>query len=816
MFENYFENNKKRKEAGIPPLPLNIIEIKELCAELEKENASNEALELFSNNIMPGVAEEAKIKAGWLKSVALRKNKSPVVDPNHAVYLLSTMIGGYNVPALIECLASESAGEAAAFALGRLIYVYDGFEKVLSMAENNIWAEKTLKLWADAEWFFINEPLPEVLTGKIYKVDGEITTDDLSPAAYASSRADIPFHAMTMGEKRFPDGIKTISSFRKEGYEVFFAGDVVGTGSSRKSAINSLMWHLGKSCPYIPGKKTGAVILGGIIAPIFMTTVRDAGGLAIQANVSPFSTGDEITINLKESVILKETETISHIPYLASAVFDEYRAGSRLNLIVGRKLTYRAREALGFPDEDFFIKISSYTKTKANQGYTLAQKIVGKACGVNGVIPGMSCEPKIDTVGSQDTTGGMTMAELDELACMNFNANFFLQTFCHTAPYPSRKDISDWERLTDSAVNRGGLALKPGDGIIHSWLNRMVVPNTVGTGGDSHTRFPIGISFPAGSGLVAFAAAFGFMPLEMPESVLVKFKGELKKGLTIRDMVNSIPFFAKQNGLLTVEKKDKVNVFAGRILEMEGTESLGVEQAFELTDASAERSAAAATIVLGDDTIRLWLQENLDFLEDLKNKGYQSKKAIERRITEIKSWLKKEKPLKRDASAVYSHTLEIDLAKIEEPLLACPNDPDDIKTLSQVKGEKIEEVFIGSCMTNWQQFEDAAGILDGLGYCAANLWITPPTRIVKDRLFSKGFMSIFSKAGARVEIPGCSLCMGNQARVRPNTTVVSTSTRNFDNRLGDNTRVYLASARLAAISAFLGRLPSPYEYFKMV
>ena len=816
MLSGYFQDNKKRMEFGIPPFPLNVIETQELCMELEKENATNEALELFTTNITPGVTEEAKIKAAWLKSIALKENNSPVIDPVSAVYLLSTMVGGYNIQALIECLSNEYLGEVTSSALGRLIYVYDGFEKVLSMAKDNIWAEKTLNYWAGAEWFFLNETLPEVLTGRVYKVNGEITTDDLSPAIYASSRADIPLHALTMGEKRFPDGIKTIFSFREKGDNVFFAGDVVGTGSSRKSAINSLMWHLGKSYSYIPGKKTGAVILGGIIAPIFMTTVRDAGGLAIQLNVSSFSTGDDISINLKESVILKEAGIISDIPPLPPAVFDEYRAGGRLNLIVGKSLTYKARKVLGLPDEDFFVKVSGHIKTKENQGYTLAQKIVGKACGLKGVLPGMSCEPKVSTVGSQDTTGGMTMAELDELACLKFQTNFFLQTFCHTAPYPSAKDVSAWKSLTDSAVNRGGLALKPGDGIIHSWLNRMIVPDTVGTGGDSHTRFPIGISFPAGSGLVAFAAAFGFMPLEMPESVLVKFKGKLKEGLTIRDMVNSIPFFAKQNGLLTVEKKGKINIFAGRILEMEGTEDLNVEQAFELTDASAERSAAAATIALDKNIIKLWLKDNLELLEDLKNKDYQSKQAIEQRIAEVKNWLETEVSLKRDVSAVYSYILEIDLTKIEEPLLACPNDPDDIKTLSQVKDKKIEEVFIGSCMTNWQQFVDVAGILDGLGYCTANLWITPPTRMIRDKFFSEGFMSIFSKAGARMEIPGCSLCMGNQARVRPETTVVSTSTRNFDNRLGDNTKVYLTSSRLAAVSAFLGRLPSTDEYFKMV
>lgn len=817
MLETYLKHVEERRKLNIPPLPLSPEMTEFVCKKLESPEAGKEQfyLELLRDRVSPGVDPASKVKAEWLYKIAKGEKSSPVVSKKDAVFMLGTMIGGYNVSYLVELLNDADLAEDAANALKGTILVYDAFEKVAELSKTNRYAKDVMKSWADAEWFTSKEPLPEEIKVVVFKVDGEINTDDFSPAKHAWSRPDIPLHALSMGETRFPGGIEKIAEFRKKGLKVAFVGDVVGTGSSRKSACNSVMWHIGEDIPYVPNKRRGGIILGGLIAPIFFNTTQDSGGLPIMCDVSKLNTGDVITIDTKKGEIRNDKgEVISTFEIKPPTLRDEFRAGGRLNLIVGRALTDKARKFLGLPETDIFIKPDN-PKPKPNQGYTLAQKIVGKACGLEGVLPGTSCEPIMTTVGSQDTTGPMTADELKELACLKFQTDLFMQSFCHTAAYPKPADVKMHKTLPEFVIEREGVALKPGDGVIHSWLNRLLLPDTVGTGGDSHTRFPIGISFPAGSGLVAFAGALGFMPLDMPESVLVKFKGKLNDGITLRDIVNAIPYYAIKQGLLTVEKKGKKNIFNGRILEMEGLPELTVEQAFELTDASAERSAAAATIKLSEKSVADFLRSNIALMEQMIKDGYQYADTLRRRIENCKKWLENPVLLSRDENAEYAAVIEIDLSEIKEPILACPNDPDDVKTLSEVANTKIDEVFIGSCMTNIGHFRAAVKIWEGQKEAPTRIWLTPPTKMDQTQLISEGYYSIYSNIGARVEIPGCSLCMGNQARVRSNTTVISTSTRNFDNRMGDGAKVFLGSAELAAIAALLGRLPTVEEYFKI-
>lgn len=817
MLETYLKHVEERRKLNIPPLPLSPEMTEFVCKKLESPEAGKEQfyLELLRDRVSPGVDPAAKVKAEWLYKIAKGEKSSPVVSKKDAVFMLGTMIGGYNVSYLVELLNDAELAEDAANALKGTILVYDAFEKVAELSKTNRYAKDVMKSWADAEWFTSKEPLPEEIKVVVFKVDGEINTDDFSPAKHAWSRPDIPLHALSMGETRFPGGIEKIAEFRKKGLKVAFVGDVVGTGSSRKSACNSVMWHIGEDIPYVPNKRRGGIILGGLIAPIFFNTTQDSGGLPIMCDVSKLNTGDVITIDTKKGEIRNDKgEVITTFEIKPPTLRDEFRAGGRLNLIIGRALTDKARKFLGLPETDIFIKPDN-PKPKPNQGYTLAQKIVGKACGLEGVLPGTSCEPIMTTVGSQDTTGPMTADELKELACLKFQTDLFMQSFCHTAAYPKPADVKMHKTLPEFVIEREGVALKPGDGVIHSWLNRLLLPDTVGTGGDSHTRFPIGISFPAGSGLVAFAGALGFMPLDMPESVLVKFKGKLNDGITLRDIVNAIPYYAIKQGLLTVEKKGKKNIFNGRILEMEGLPELTVEQAFELTDASAERSAAAATIKLSEKSVADFLKSNIALMEQMIKDGYQYADTLRRRIENCKKWLENPVLLSRDENAEYAAVIEIDLSEIKEPILACPNDPDDVKTLSEVANTKIDEVFIGSCMTNIGHFRAAGKIWEGQKEAPTRIWLTPPTKMDQTQLISEGYYSIYSNIGARVEIPGCSLCMGNQARVRSNTTVISTSTRNFDNRMGDGAKVFLGSAELAAIAALLGRLPTVEEYFKI-
>jgi len=818
MLESYYQKAEERKKLGLPPLPLTPEETSELCQLLENPPAGHEEelVYLLEQRISPGVDPAARVKASWLEEIALQKRQSPLISPLRAVFLLGTMLGGYNVGPLVSFLQNESLAPEAARALAGIILVYGAYHQVVDLSSSNQYAREVLLSWAEADWFRHRPEFPEKIVLKVFKVDGEINTDDLSPAKYAWSRPDIPLHAMSMGETRFPGGIETIRKFREEGYKVAFVGDVVGTGSSRKSACNSLLWHIGEDIPYVPNKRRGGVVIGGLIAPIFFNTVEDSGGLPIQTDVSQLRTGQLIVIETAAGVIKDENgQVLSKFEWKPVTIKDEFRAGGRLNLIIGRQLTARARKELGLKEPEFFTRVKN-PEIKPGQGFTLAQKIIGRACGQEGVLPGTACEPKMTTVGSQDTTGPMTADELKELACLEFQTDLFMQSFCHTAAYPKLTDVKMHKSLAAFVIERKGVALKPGDGIIHSWLNRLILPDTVGTGGDSHTRFPVGLSFPAGSGLVAFAGALGFMPLDVPESVLVRFSGKLNPGITLRDVVNAIPFFAIRNGLLTVAKKGKKNIFNGRILEMEGLEDLTVEQAYELTDASAERSAAAAVISLREDRVIEYLKSNIALMKEMINAGYQHAGTLEKRIKACEDWLKNPILLKRDQNADYAATLEIDLAEIKEPILACPNDPDDVKYLSEVAGDKIDEVFIGSCMTNIGHFRAAARLLEGAPYPATRIWIAPPTKMDQIQLKKEGLLAIFAQVGARLEIPGCSLCMGNQARVRPGSTVISTSTRNFDNRLGDGARVYLGSAELAALTAIKGELPSTADYLSMM
>jgi len=815
MLDAYFKQVAERKKLGIPPLPLSLDETAGVCRLLEDPPAGQAhlLLDLLKNRVSPGVDPAAKIKAEWLDKVAHGRAASPVVSKRDAVFILGTMLGGFNVDPLVEFLDADELAADAARALKHIILVYGAFDKIVEKSHWNKHAREVLASWAEGGWFLDRPGIPDTMTFKVFKVDGEINTDDFSPAKQASTRPDIPLHALSMGETRFPGGQSAIRKFRDQGYRVAFVGDVVGTGSSRKSACNSLMWHIGEDIPFIPNKRRAGVVIGGLIAPIFFNTTEDSGGLPLMADVSRLRTGDVITLDAKTGEIRSESgEGLAGFEFKPPTLRDEFRAGGRLNLIIGRNLTNRARRALGMEEATFFIA-SRNPAPKPGQGYSQAQKIVGGACGAAGILPGTACEPKMTTVGSQDTTGPMTADELKELACLEFQADFFMQSFCHTAAYPKPADVKMHGTLPVFMIARHGVALKPGDGIIHSWLNRFLLPDTVGTGGDSHTRFPIGVSFPAGSGLVAFAGALGFMPLDMPESVLVKFRGKINSGITLRDVVNAIPYFAIKAGLLTVAKKGKKNIFNGRILEMEGIEGLTADQAYELTDASAERSAAGSVIALEPAQVAKYLKSNIALMRRMIAEGYQDADTLRRRVENCEKWLAAPALVERDPNAEYAAVLDIDLAAITEPILACPNDPDDVKLLSDVTGDRIDEVFIGSCMTNVGHFRAAGKLLEGAGYLTTKIWLTPPTKMDQAQLMKEGYYAIYNSVGARVEIPGCSLCMGNQARVRPKATVISTSTRNFDDRMGDGARVYLGSAELAAMAGIKGALPTAAEYF---
>ena len=819
MLESYRQHVAERAALGVPPLPLSAQETSQLCELLKNPPAGEEEtlIELLRDRVPPGVDEAAYIKAGFLTAIAKGEVTSPLVSPQWAVYLLGTMMGGYNVQSLIDLLKSShpSMAATAATALSKTMLVFDAFHDVLTLADTNPYAKQVIDSWANAEWFISRPQLAEAITVTVFKVPGETNTDDLSPAPHATTRPDIPLHATVMLESRLPGSLDTIAKLKEKGYPVAYIGDVVGTGSSRKSAINSLLWHIGSDIPYVPNKRTGGYILGGKIAPIFFNTAEDSGALPIECDVEPLETGMVITIYPYQGEITNEAgEVISTFTLKPDTIFDEVRAGGRIPLLIGRSLTDKTRQALGLEPSSIFIRPSMPEDT--GKGFTLAQKMVGKACGLPGVRPGTSCEPIMTTVGSQDTTGPMTRDELKELACLGFSADLVMQSFCHTAAYPKPVDIKTHKDLPDFFSTRGGVALRPGDGIIHSWLNRMLMPDTVGTGGDSHTRFPLGISFPAGSGLVAFASALGVMPLDMPESVLVRFKGELQPGVTLRDIVNAIPYVAMQQGKLTIAKQNKKNVFSGRILEMEGLPDLKVEQAFELTDASAERSCAGCTIKLGEETVSEYLRSNVALLKNMAARGYQDGRTMMRRVAKMEQWLANPELMSADADAEYADIIDIDLSNIKEPIVAAPNDPDNVKLMSECAGDKIDEVFIGSCMTNIGHYRAAAKILEGAGTVKVRLWICPPTRMDEKQLREEGIYDTFTAAGARTEMPGCSLCMGNQARVEDGATVFSTSTRNFNNRMGKDARVYLGSAELAAVCALLGRIPSVEEYLEIV
>lgn len=815
ILQSYQNHIAKRQKQGIPPLPLNSEQVKALYHFVFNPPPGFEdfILELLKNHIPPGVDPAALEKAKLLRQISLREKKSKLLTPGEAVSLLSLMKGGYNIETLIELLDDKELAGKAVLALSNTILIFGFFEKIKQLSTTNPKAKRVLESWAKAEWFTGGKGIPEIQTVTIFKVPGEVNTDDFSPASRAGTRADIPLHALSMLENRSPGALDEIRELKNRGYPIAFAADVVGTGSSRKSAANSLIWWIGEDIPGVPNKRKGGVILGTQIAPIFFNTARDSGAIPIKCDVSALKSGDVVTLDFKQGRISGEKgEDITSFSLEPETLPDEYRAGGRLLLIIGKELTKKAQQTLGV-NYDLFIKPAK--PDFSNRGYTLAQKMVGKACGLSGVRPGQSCLPKITTVGSQDTTGPMTADEIKELVCLEFQALLVMQSFCHTAAYPTPADKVMHKELSQFFRERGGVPLKPGDGIIHSWLNRMILPDTVGTGGDSHTRFPIGISFPAGSGLVAFAAALGVMPLDMPESVLVRFKGKLKKGIFLRDVVNAIPYFALEQGKLTLDKKNKKNIFNGRIMEMEGLPDLPVEQAFELTDASAERSAEAAVIALSQGQVAKYLETNISILRSLVTEGY-APKPLEKRIIAMQEWLSAPSLLKADPDAEYADILEIDLSAINEPLLACPNDPDLIKPLSEAAGVKIHEVFIGSCMIGLSHLERASKILEKAGSIKAKLWIAPPTRLVEKDLKETGAYSRLIELGARMEIPGCSLCMGNQARVADNAVVFSTSTRNFDNRMGKNAQVYLGSAELAAITAVLGRIPTLSEYFELL
>ena len=881
FFTEYEKHVKEREALGVPPLPLNEEQTRKVCELLKLESAHEKGaggeamnaakldenqesvkrlVNLLANRVNPGVDDAAKVKAEFLNEIINHGLEISGLDKIAAVNLLRPMLGGYSVIVLLESLknADETVAQTACNALKETIFVHDYFNDVAELAKSNKFALEVLRSWAEAEWFKARENLPRRIRAVIFKVAGETNTDDLSPASEAYTRSDIPLHANAMLVKRQPGSLETINELKKSGLEVVYAGDVVGTGSSRKSGINSIQWHLGREIEGVPNKKTGGIVVATAIAPIFFNTAEDSGALPIVADVSALETGDVVDIypyageiflvgrvNLSAEGKFDGVENcgenggkftngdenldanaepsgklVARFMLAPNTIFDEIRAGGRIPLIIGRSLCAKARAALNLGAEDIFAR-PAQPQTDENEGYTLAQKIVGKACGVQGVRAGQYCEPATLTVGSQDTTGPMTRDEIKELASLGFSADFVLQSFCHTAAYPKPSDLETQRTLPKFMSSRGGVSLRPGDGVIHSWLNRMVLPDTVGTGGDSHTRFPIGVSFPAGSGLVAFAAVSGAMLLNMPESVLVRFSGRLQKGVTLRDLVNAIPYYAIKRGLLTVEKKGKKNVFAGKILEIEGLEELKVEQAFELSDASAERSAAACAVNLSEQSICEYIRSNVALIEAMIEAGYESRASLERRAAKMREWLAAPKLLRADKNARYAEVIEINLDEITEPILACPNDPDDVATLSEVlagssRPHKIDEVFVGSCMTNIGHYRALGEALRGLGALPTRLWIAPPTKMDQVLLEKEGYYDIFRAVGARTEVPGCSLCMGNQARVNDGATVFSTSTRNFDNRMGMGARVYLGSAELAAVCAVLGRLPSISEYMNIV
>ena len=814
MLNAYSKLAAEREAQGVPALPLTAEQTKDLTQLLENPPTDGRQflLHLLIDRIPPGVDEAAYVKATWLSAVAQGNTISPLVTPLEATRLLGTMVGGYNVAALIDLLknSDEQLADCAAQGLSRTLLVYDAFNEVMDLAASNRFAKQVVDSWAEAEWFKSRTELAESITVTVFKVDGETNTDDLSPATHATTRPDIPLHALAMLETRDPNGLNTIAKLKENGHPVAYVGDVVGTGSSRKSAINSVLWHTGNDIPHVPNKRGGGVIIGGKIAPIFFNTAEDSGALPIECDVSQLNTGDVITVRPHAGTIERDGSVISHFDLKPSTISDEVRAGGRIPLMIGRALTDKVRSQLGLSPSEVFIRPSAPQDN--GRGFTLAQKMVGKACGLPGVKPGTSCEPLMATVGSQDTTGPMTRDEMKELACLGFSSDLVMQSFCHTAAYPKPVDLQTQQDLPDFFAQRGGVALRPGDGIIHSWLNRMLLPDTVGTGGDSHTRFPLGISFPAGSGLVAFAAAIGAMPLDMPESVLVRFSGALQPGVTLRDVVNAIPWVAIQRGLLTVEKANKKNIFNGRIMEIEGLSDLKLEQAFELTDATAERSCAGCTIKLSEATVSEYLRSNVALLRNMIARGYSDARTLARRVKAMEDWLANPQLLQADPDAEYAEILEINLDELTEPVLACPNDPDNVKLLSEVAGNPVQEVFIGSCMTNIGHYRAAAKVLEGSGSNKARLWVCPPTRMDEEMLKQEGYYATFEAAGSRMEMPGCSLCMGNQARVDDDTTVFSTSTRNFNNRLGKGAQVYLGSAELAAVCALLGRIPTPEEY----
>ncbi|WP_395341288.1 bifunctional aconitate hydratase 2/2-methylisocitrate dehydratase [Ningiella sp. W23] len=828
MLEEYRKHVAERAAQGIPPKPLNPEQVAGLVELLKAPPAGEEdfLLELISERVPPGVDEAAYVKAGFLSAIAKGEDKCALISPDAAVQLLGNMHGGYNIETLVALLDDAELAELAAEELKHTLLMFDAFHDVEEKHRaGNKFATEVMHSWAEGEWFTSRDDLAEKITASVFKVTGETNTDDLSPAPDAWSRPDIPLHAKAM-YKMTRDGLEPekhgdvgpmgqIEAIKEKGHQVAFVGDVVGTGSSRKSATNSVLWFFGEDLPGVPNKRGGGICIGSKVAPIFFNTMEDAGALVFEADVDKMEMGDVIEIYPFEGVIKNADsgEVIAEYSYKSKVLLDEVRAGGRINLIIGRGLTERARESLGLEANDLFRKPE--LPTSKAKGFTLAQKMVGKACGVDGILPGTYCEPKMTTVGSQDTTGPMTRDELKDLACLGFTADLTMQSFCHTAAYPKPVDIDTQHTLPDFIMNRGGVSLRPGDGIIHSWLNRMLLPDTVGTGGDSHTRFPMGISFPAGSGLVAFAAATGVMPLDMPESVLVKFKGKMQPGITLRDLVHAIPLYAIKQGLLTVAKKGKINAFSGRILEIEGLEDLTVEQAFELSDASAERSAAGCTIKLSEDSVAEYLRSNITMLRWMINEGYGDPRTLERRAQKMEEWLANPSLMEADAEAEYVETIEIDLNEIKEPILCCPNDPDDAKTLSDVAGDKIDEVFIGSCMTNIGHFRAAGKLLEQFdGTLPTRLWMSPPTKMDKAQLMDEGYYNIYGRAGVRTEMPGCSLCMGNQARVLAGTTVLSTSTRNFPNRLGDGANVYLCSAEMAAVGAIVGKIPSVEEYME--
>ena len=864
FFTQYEKHVKEREALGVPPLPLNDEQTRKVCELLKQGgNRRSELINLLANRVNPGVDDAAKVKAECLNDIINHGLEISGLDKIAAVNLLRPMLGGYSVIVLLESLKNgdEAVAQAACNVLKETIFVHDYFNDVAQLAKSNKFALEVLRSWAEAEWFKARESLPRRIRAVIFKVAGETNTDDLSPASEAYTRSDIPLHANAMLVKRQPGSLEAIRELKKSGLEVVYAGDVVGTGSSRKSGINSIQWHLGREIEGVPNKKTGGIVIGTAIAPIFFNTAEDSGALPIVADASALETGDVVDIYPYAGEILRvgrvnlsaegkfdgvliygdenggkfereadeanlgaaakpEGEPVARFTLAPNTIFDEIRAGGRIPLIIGRSLCAKARAALNLGAEDIFAR-PAQPQTNESEGYTLAQKIVGKACGVQGVRAGQYCEPATLTVGSQDTTGPMTRDEIKELASLGFSADFVLQSFCHTAAYPKPSDLETQRTLPKFMSSRGGVSLRPGDGVIHSWLNRMVLPDTVGTGGDSHTRFPIGVSFPAGSGLVAFAAVSGAMPLNMPGSVLVRFSGRLQKGVTLRDLVNAIPYYAIKRGLLTVEKKGKKNVFAGKILEIEGLENLKVEQAFELSDASAERSAAACAVNLSEQSVCEYVRSNVALIEAMIEAGYESRASLERRAAKMREWLAAPKLLRADKNARYAEVIEINLDEIAEPILACPNDPDDVATLSEILADssrphKINEVFVGSCMTNIGHYRALGEALRGLGTLPTRLWIAPPTKMDQALLEKEGYYDIFRAVGARTEVPGCSLCMGNQARVNDGATVFSTSTRNFDNRMGMGARVYLGSAELAAVCAVLGRLPSVSEYMSIV